>query len=62
MVAAASLFLAFFYLITFQLNNSGGQVDKASATGAVDLDLIPGRVKPTTLKLIFIASLLDAQH
>ena len=35
---------------------------RASVSGAVDLDLIPSRVKPITLKLVFTASLLDAQH
>ena len=39
-----------------------GQVVRASASGAVDLSLIPIRVKPMTLKLVFTASLLDAQH
>ena len=35
---------------------------RASASGAVDLGLIPGRVKPMTIKMVFTASLLDAQH
>ena len=35
---------------------------KASASGVVDLGLIPSRVKPMTLKLVFTASLLDAQR
>ena len=35
---------------------------RASASGAVDLGLIPIRVKPITLNWIFTASLLDAQH
>ena len=35
---------------------------RASASGGVDLGLIPSRVKPMTLKLLFTASLLDAQH
>ena len=35
---------------------------RASASGAVDLGLIPSRVKPLTLKLVVTASLLDAQH
>ena len=34
----------------------------ASASGAVDSSLIPSRVKPITLKLVFTASLLNAQH
>ena len=32
------------------------------ACAAVDPGVIPSRVKPITLKLVFIASLLDAQH
>ena len=35
---------------------------RASASVAVDLDLILSRVKPMTLKLVFTVSLLDAQH
>ena len=35
---------------------------RASASGAVDLSLIPSRVKPVTLNLVFTAFLLDAQH
>ena len=33
-----------------------------SASGAVDSGLIPSRVKPMTLRLVFTASLLDNQH
>ena len=43
-------------------NSSDGRVVRASASGAVDSGLIPSRVKPMTLKLVFTASLLDAQH
>ena len=39
-----------------------GLVVRAFASRAVDLILIPSRVKPVTLKLVFTASLLDAQH
>ena len=35
---------------------------RASAFEAVDLGLIPSRVKPMTYKLVFTASLLDVQH
>ena len=35
---------------------------RVSASGAVDLGLIPSRVKPTTLNWIFTASLLYVQH
>ena len=34
----------------------------ASISVAVDSSLIPSGVKPMTLKLVFTASLLDAQH
>ena len=33
---------------------------RASASETVDLGLIPGRVKPMTLKLAFTVSLLDS--
>ena len=42
--------------------SSDGRVVGASASGAVDLDLISSQVKPMTLKLVFTASLLDTQH
>ena len=42
--------------------SSDGLVVRASASGAVNLDLIPNRVKPMTLKLVFTIFLLDAQH
>ena len=35
---------------------------RASASGAVDSGLIPNRVKPMTLKLVFTVSLFDVQH
>ena len=38
------------------------RVVRASALAAVDLGFIPSRGKPMTLKLVFTASLLDAQH
>ena len=37
-------------------------VVRASSWGAIDLGLIPSRVKPMTLKLVLTASLLDFQH
>ena len=43
-------------------HSSDGPVVRAPASGAVDLGLIPSRVKPMTLKLVFAASLLHAQH
>ena len=45
-----------------QDNSSDGRVVRASASRVVDLGLIPSWVKPMTLKLVFTASLLDAQH
>ena len=39
-----------------------GRVVRASASGTVDSGFIPSRVIPITLKLVFTASLLDAQH
>ena len=35
---------------------------RTCASGAVDLGSIPSRVKPMTLKLVFTASMLDAQR
>ena len=43
-------------------NSLDGPVDRASASGAVVSGLIPSRVKPMTLKLVFTVSLLDAQQ
>ena len=43
-------------------NSSDGRVVSAFASGAEDLGLIPSRVKPMTLTLVFTVSLLDAQH
>ena len=49
--------------VMFYLFNSlDGRVVRASASGAVDLGLIPSRVKPMTLILVFTAFLLGAQH
>ena len=48
--------------LSYNANSSDGRVVRASASGAVDLSLIPSRVKPMTLKLVFTASPLDAQH
>ena len=44
------------------INSSDGRVVRAFASESVDLGLITSRVKPMTLKLLFKASLLDAQH
>ena len=45
------------------INSSDGRVvSRVSASRAVDSDLIPSRVEPMTLKLVFTAFLLDAQH
>ena len=44
------------------LRSSDGLVVRASASEVVDVGLIPSPVKPMTLKLVFTASLLDAQH
>ena len=43
------------------VNSLDGRVIRTSATGAVDSGLNPSRIKPMTLKLLFAASLLDAQ-
>ena len=41
---------------------SDGRVVKVSPSEAVDSALVPSRVKPVTLKLVFTASLLYVQH
>ena len=43
------------------LNSSDGRVVRASVSGAEDLSVIASRVKPVSLKLVFTASLRDAQ-
>ena len=40
--------------------SSDGRVVRGYASGAVNLGLIPSRVKPMTLKLVFTAFQLDA--
>ena len=40
-------------------NITDGRVTRAPASGAVEVGLIPSRVKPITLKLVFTASLLQ---
>ena len=55
--------LGVIFCVYLLLNSSDGRVVQlvlAFACGAVDWGLIPSRVIPTTLKLVFI--LLDAQH
>ena len=44
------------------IHSSDGREVRTSASEFVDLGLFPSRVKPMTLKLVFTASLLDAQH
>ena len=41
---------------------SDGRMVEGSTSQAVDFGFIPGWVKPMTLKLVFTASMLDAQH
>ena len=44
-------------------NSSDGEVVRTFASGAVNImGLIPNRVKPMTVKLVFTAFLLDVQH
>ena len=46
----------FVRLILKMINSSDDRVVRASAWGAVDSGLIPSRVKPMTLKLVFSAT------
>ena len=48
-------------ILKLVFNSSDGRVLKASASGALDSGLIPSLVEPMALKLVFTASLLDAQ-
>ena len=48
------------YYVGVEFYSSDGRVGRVS--GTVDLGLIPSRVYPMTLKLVFTASLLDLQH
>ena len=52
------------YLKLFYVSgkSSDGQVIRVFASGVVDLSLIPRRIKPMALKLVFTVSLLNAQH
>ena len=51
-----------FCVITMISSSSDGRVRRAIASEVVDLDIIPSPVKPKTQKLVFTASLFDAQH
>ena len=51
------------FVQSINFHSSDGRVVRASSFGdVVDLGLIPSRVKPITLKLVFTVSLLDAQR
>ena len=50
------------FSMRINFGSSDGRMVRASASGAEDSGLIPSRVKPMTLKLVFTSSLLDAQH
>ena len=43
-------------------SSSDGQLIKAIASEVVDLGIIPSPVKPKFQKLVFTASIFDAQH
>ena len=51
-----------FCFITMISCRSDGRVRTAIASEVVDLGIIPSPVKPKTQKLVFTASLCDAQH
>ena len=51
-----------FCFITIIGSSSDGRVRTAIASEVVNLGVIPSSVKPKTQKLVFIASLFDAQH
>jgi hypothetical protein len=43
-------------------NRIGGVIVSLLATSAVDRGFEPGRVKPKTMKLVFVTSPLSTQH
>ena len=49
-------------LFCAQMTAQMAEWHRASVSWAVDSSLIPSRVKPMTIKLVFTASLLDTQH
>ena len=51
-----------FCCIAMISSRSDGRVRRAIASEVVDLGIIPSPVKPKTQKLVFTASLFDAQH
>ena len=51
-----------FCFITMISSSSDGRVRRATASEVVNLGIIPSLVKPKTQKLVFTASLFDAQH
>ena len=51
-----------FCFITMISSNSDGRVRRAIASEVVDFGSIPSPVKPKTQKLVFTASLFDAQR
>ena len=60
------LFKYFFFwrfcFITMISSSSDGRVRRAIASEVVDLGMIPSLMKPKTQKLVFTASLFDAQR
>ena len=55
-------FLAFLLYSDDKYSRSDDRVRRAIASEVVDLGIIPSPVKPKTQKLVFTASLYDAQH
>ena len=51
-----------FCFITMISSSADGRVRKAIASEVVDLGMIPNLIKPKTQKLVFTASLFDAQR
>ena len=51
-----------FCFITMISSSSDGRMRRAIASEVVNLSIIPSSVKPKTQKLVFTASIFDAQH
>jgi hypothetical protein len=49
-------------MILISSNRIGGIVVSMLASSAVDRGFVPGRVKPKTMKLVFVAFLQSTQH
>jgi len=52
----------FCHLLLYKINRIGGVMVSVLASSAVDRGLEPGRVKPKTIQLVFVASPQGTHH